>query len=139
MKCSARFASQERRLRRLVRVGDEFRAQLALRAKTGAFGAPSYRTGTGNQKLLDTSRDYRLTDRLTETESEQEICPEVRRKLEKSKFPNVECVQYHKITTGVAGDSQLYEIFEAAAPYHIYNGGPHHQTGVYNMGETLVL
>ena len=30
--------------------GHDFRAQLALRAKTGAFGAPSYRTGTGNQK-----------------------------------------------------------------------------------------
>ena len=51
---SARFASKERRLRRRMRGGDlEFRAQLALRAKSGAVGAPSYRTGTGigNQKV----------------------------------------------------------------------------------------
>ncbi len=97
MKCSARFASQERRLRRRPCAwwGHEFRAQLALRAKTGAFGAPSYRTGTGEMKKnpiltecnkeecnkfprgaeSHTSRDYRQTDRRTETESEQEICP----------------------------------------------------------------
>ena len=69
---SARFPSQERRLRRRVRGawGHDFRAQLALRAKTGTFGAPSYRTGT-----VPVIKKCHTHPVITDGENEQEICP----------------------------------------------------------------
>ena len=72
VRCSARFASQERRLRRRVH-GGYMSSGLSLRAK--ARRLRRHRTVPvpvpGNRKMTDTSRDYRQT----ETESEQEICP----------------------------------------------------------------
>ena len=51
-------------------MGHEFRAQLSVRAKTGAFGAPSYRTGTGTGNQISNTHPV-ITDGQTDRGTEK--------------------------------------------------------------------
>ena len=64
--------AQERRLRRGVRCGVPGSARFASSDWRRRRAIVPYRTGTGNQ--ISNTHPV-ITDRQTETESEQEICP----------------------------------------------------------------